>query len=405
MYKINLIIIITLIFQAFGYSQWSKLEIDTELNLNSVDFWNNEYGFVAGWDKIFKTNDGGETWETSYQLPFNHKLFDLKFIDENIIIAIGEDISSGSSLIFRTTDGGNEWGITYSSNITLRSISFPSPEIGYCSGTEGNIFKSIDAGESWQEYNSGINYDLRSVYFINDLVGFAVGGNTINSVIIKTDDGGLSWDEIISPAENVLESVHFFNQNIGYVVGWNGEILKTENGGDSWEIQNSTSSTNNVEVIFTDENSGFIVGGLFNHSFVQKTGNGGATWEDISPENVGALSSINFPSSNTGYAVGNYGTIYKTISGGMTSTSSNVSLPINKINAHPNPVINNLLIESIGNSLMSSIKFHNIDGKLIRTIKCNSSTVNIDCSFLEPNTYFVEIYSNEGTTIKKIIKK
>ncbi len=68
-------------------------------------------------------------------------------------------------------------------------MCFLTPNIGYCSGGEGVILKSTNGGNTWQSQNSGTVTNLESIYFVNELVGIAVGGTPISAIILKTTDG------------------------------------------------------------------------------------------------------------------------------------------------------------------------------------------------------------------------
>jgi photosystem II stability/assembly factor-like uncharacterized protein len=107
----------------------------------------------------------------------------------------------------------------------------------------------------------GFNQDLKSVQFISDTVGWAVG---TNGTIIKTTNGGNTWADI-SPGAGVttqtLNAVYFINANQGWVVGNNGTFLRTTNGGTSWITTGSPSTGHHLTgVCFYNGNAGAVVG-------------------------------------------------------------------------------------------------------------------------------------------------
>ena len=403
----KIIIIVVLIFglQISGYSQWEEKNIMTNSTLTSVDFLDDEIGYVVGGNKIFKTENGGDNWETSFSA--NDMVFfeDIFIINEDKIIAVGKDIGSNQSTISKTVDGGNNWEIiSFSNSAFLKSVYFPSTNVGYCSGGIGTILKSTDSGDTWQELNSGIGINLQSIFFVNDLVGIAVGGTPGSAIILKTQDGGNNWDTINSPTNNNLQSAFFINEDTGYVVGWNGEIIKTVNCGDSWINQTSVAMSGNLEVLFTDNNTGYIVGGQSNESLIQKTINGGELWEDISPEVTEGLLSIFFPFLNVGYAVGSNGTVVKTESGGVI-TSANNSLLENNIRVYPNPVNDKVWIVSEENEPIKLVKLYDSNGRFVKASTENALQAECDFTRLESNIYYLEIRTGKRNFIKKIIKK
>lgn len=55
----------------------------------------------------------------------------------------------------------------------------------------------IRASAQWQYLPTDIQADWRSVYFINDSVGFVLGNLDENSYILKTENYGTSWEIVM----------------------------------------------------------------------------------------------------------------------------------------------------------------------------------------------------------------
>jgi len=405
MKTLKLIIIFLFVIQYSTSAQWDEKNVMTNTILIAVSFTDDDNGFVAGGNEIYRTIDGGENWEISFLGDDLVFLEDVVVIENNSIIAVGKDFDSNKSIILKTNNSGNSWEmIPVSGSSTLNSIFFVNSSLGFCSGGNGVILKSTDGGENWQSLDSGTSHILKSIFFVNELVGIAVGGLPGISIIVKTVDGGDTWETVESPSENSLQSVFFVNIQTGYVVGWNGEIIKTENCGTSWTTQTSVDMSGNLEVLFTDDNTGYIVGGQSISALIQKTDNKGTEWNEIGPDVPQGLISICFPSFNTGYAVGNNGTVLKTTSGGVV-TSTNQLLATQRISLFPNPVNDSFTIQLEDRSdAIKSIKMYNVEGKLIQSKSCNNHVVIFDVSELVPNNYYLEIQSNNRSSIKKIVK-
>jgi photosystem II stability/assembly factor-like uncharacterized protein len=399
-------IIFTLIFgiQMAGYSQWEEKNISTERSLTGVDFVTDNIGFVAGGNFIYKTENGGDDWTTSYTTSDLVVYEDILAIDSEHIIAVGNNLASGQSVILKSEDGGASWNeVSVSGFSFLKSVFFISSNIGFCSGSGGAILKSLDGGSSWEALNSGTNLNLESVFFVNDMVGIAVGGSPSSTIIVKTEDGGTTWNPISSPSNNNLQSVFFTDENNGYIAGWNGEILKTEDGGDSWTTQTSVSMNGNLEVTFTDKNTGYIVGGTASQTLIQKTTNGGELWEDISPPLGQGLIGIHFPSLDVGYAVGTRGTVIKTESGGVMTSTSNLVLS-DAFKVFPNPTNGALHVQSENNNRIDKINIYDTNGRFMNLLHSGSNTSEVDLSNYEPNVYYLEIHSGTKVEMRKIVK-
>ena len=405
MLKIKIINVLILGIQISGYCQWEEKNISTNSTLTCVDFVTENIGFVTGGNKIYKTENGGDNWANSHTASDLVMYEDVFVINNNKIIAVGKDLNSNQSIITKTENGGVDWNnATVSNSSFLKSVFFVSPEIGFCSGGSGTILKTTDSGDTWQELSSGTGTNLQSIFFVNEMVGIAVGGSPASAVILKTQDGGVNWNPINSPSNNNLQSVYFSNQETGYVVGWNGEIMRTDNCGGDWTIQNSVAMTGNLEVFFTDDNTGYIVGGAMNESLIQKTSNEGELWEDISPQISEGLVSIQFPTFNVGYVVGSNGTVVKTESGGIMTSTNNFEFS-DEFKVFPNPTNGTLNIKSENNNRIDKVRIYDSNGHVINGLNIIPTSHEIDLSNLESSVYYLEIRSDKKIEIKKIVKQ
>jgi len=130
-----------------------------------------------------------------------------------------------------------------------------------------------------------------------------------------------SWDRINSPTESNLRSVYFVDSLYGWAVGDSGTIIHTSSGGSDWNIQTSNTLNNIVDVFFLDRNTGWSLSWNFSvqpfGTIVLSTTNGGTDWtaEFYREENY-AMNTILFFDSMNGWMVGNPHTIVKTTDGG-----------------------------------------------------------------------------------------
>ena len=405
MKPIALTILLIFSLHQISLSQWEEVNISTSSTLSSVHFLNDDLGFVTGGNKIFKTTNGGTTWETSFTGDANFVFQDVLVIQADKIIAVGKDFNTNLSIIAKTQNNGDSWRlIEVSYTSFLSSIFFTSPTTAYCSGSGGVILKSTDAGETWEALDSGASAFLQSIHFVNAMTGMAVGGGPGNPLILKTQDGGVTWDLVSSPSDNYLQSVFFVEDQIGYIVGWNGEILKTEDCGNSWKVQNSVAMSGNLEVTFADKQTGYIVGGSSNESLIQRTTNGGDLWEDVSPGVSAGLISVYFPSAEVGYAVGANGVVVKTTSGGVSS-STNTLFSKPDFRLFPNPTSNRVAIESLEKAPIKRIRIFDETGKLIGIKEDHSVTMELDFLGYPAGVYYLEILTENRKSISKLVKK
>ena len=102
-------------------------------------------------------------------------------------------------------------------------------------GQYGHILLSSD-GENWQQANVPVQVTLTSVYFLNELLGWAAGHD---STILHSQDGGLNWQvqQYLPSLEKPLFDVYFKNAKQGIAVGAYGQFFRSNNGGVTWHSE------------------------------------------------------------------------------------------------------------------------------------------------------------------------
>ena len=111
---------------------------------------------------------------------------------------------------------------------------FIDQNIGFVGSNGTGLYRTTNGGTSWTIVYSTTSY-FYDIQFVNNNVGWAVGGATPNPAIIKTTDGGATWlPQTISISSQGIRGVSFVNENIGFVAFYDGYIYKTTNGGVNW---------------------------------------------------------------------------------------------------------------------------------------------------------------------------
>lgn len=228
----------------------------------------------------------------------------------------------------------NGWEIsktTYDFNINPCDLFFINSKIGFVVGFNGDIYKTINSGESWQQKNSGTTLHLCSVCFINQNVGF-VSGQAMSGcldedcdkgcVFLKTTNGGETWTKRLFKDFISIKSLHFFNESSGLAIidtpdmpnSRDFYIAKTENGGDSWEFIDLAIKLN-YDKFFVVDNVVFIAG---ENQKIFKSTDWGDNWETINTP-VPAWNDVRnmyFYNESFGFIDG-VANLYKTIDGGL----------------------------------------------------------------------------------------
>lgn len=199
---------------------------------------------------------------------------------------------------------------------TGKVVQFVSPNVGYLIN-DYELLETLDAGTSWkkkQNINSG--NDLK----FTDNIGFIVGNF---GVILKSTDSGSSWKEIYTDYKEDFNTVNIIDANTVIISGKNF-IIKSFDGGKTWEKLNVTKGIIN-KTFFT---SALLGSAACDYGTMLKTIDGGITWYTTMTSNIipSNFFTVYFINKNVGFASREHSDLYKTLDGGETWTEiSNIS--------------------------------------------------------------------------------
>ncbi len=221
---------------------------------STVYFLDSLNGIIGAQNKIYKTYDGGVSWQEKNinGISGNAGEFNrLFFIDDNI----GWSTSYG--YVIKTTDGGENWQSQL--NIGgLSGIHFSDSLNGWVTRVGGGLtkpFKTTDGGETWIEQINFPSYDTRDVFFNDSLNGFI----TISGALYKTTDGGINWS--IVPNVTDITSPRFSNLKYGTIFLAGGPLTyKSMDSGETWSEVNRLHGELIEYIRLTDVSEGFAVG-------------------------------------------------------------------------------------------------------------------------------------------------
>jgi photosystem II stability/assembly factor-like uncharacterized protein len=272
-------------------------------NWYDITFISDSVGFIAGREgRLLRTTDQGNNWIT-IQLPTSKKLNSIKFIIDSIGYVVGENV------IFKTINYGNDWDtITPPKPVTTLEDQFFFSEVnGILVGSGGRIFRTIDGGTNWNLYSPGTRANFRKLINLGDSSLYATAGSSI----LRSNDFGISWLQIFQ-APNFIHSISFPTIEIGYAISY-GDLYKTTDTGSNWEMITHIGDVNTMD--FVNNNFGFTAG---DQRRIFKTSDGGLTWYEVNTPNNFWLTSIDMADSLHGCAVGLVSMTYYTSNGGET---------------------------------------------------------------------------------------
>ena len=206
---------------------------------------------------VFRTTDGGETWDHVLAISDSTGVVDLAMNPGNprIIFAAawrGErkpwTAISGSeeSGIFRSTDGGDTWdrlegglptGLVGKAAVT---VSRANPDRVWvlieAPDDRGGVYRSDDGGDSWNRVNDDRGLQQRAWYYTH-IYADPVDENTVYALNVgynKSIDGGVTWEGYSVPHGDVHDLwINYENPDF-QVVADDGGGQVTTTGAESW---------------------------------------------------------------------------------------------------------------------------------------------------------------------------
>ena len=299
----------------FGQGGWEYQNFSPG-NLTSVCFVDSLTGWAVGDEELIHTTDGGKSWKYQDASRLRGEYMNSVFFkNKNLGWIVG-------SIILHTTDGGQNWtgqerGANQNKNYELRSVFFYDEKIGWASGDSSLILRTTDGGLNWQSQSVGNNIQtVYSIYFIDSLKGWAVKQNEV----LQSTNSGVSWNKIYTVNVNYLSSIFFLDSLYGWTVGGSGVIFNTIDGGKNWNRSTIVDSPyfdiNLSSVYFSDLNNGFVIGedwdAIFEaHAMIFKTTDGGKNWTSPNyDQSLSELNSLSFVNGKFGWIVGGNSILY-----------------------------------------------------------------------------------------------
>jgi photosystem II stability/assembly factor-like uncharacterized protein/flagellar hook assembly protein FlgD len=287
--------------------------------------------------QIFKTEDGGYTWILQKDSIIAYQLNKIRVVDERFLWVIGNsgqlsDDTTNIGIVIHSTDAGVTWNYQYIRTTNrLNDIFFLNAQEGWivggkplisCSQGINEIFHTTDGGNHWATVYSGLEGVLSGVFFVGSN-GWAVGGpaldNFCDKVILRTQNNGSTWTgsrpATLLPGR--LKSVKFLDSLVGYAAG-GVNVLKTINGGNDWmPVYQGTGIISDPMPFDVSVLSDSLVISL-SVQHILKSVDGGNTWTvEWQPSDIQNqfLHCFFFLNDSTGWASGTNATVVKYSSG------------------------------------------------------------------------------------------
>lgn len=273
--------------------------------------------------ELYRTTDGGHRWEKISNLPMDFVIpiqsIQIDMIDQTsgfIMTQPEHGMNSEPGELFKTQNGGKTWEAVASSGMLQNSgaipfggrIDFLNQQIGWlaggnCSTCLGSLYKTQDGGVNWQNVNvdppTGLTGSFASSSFeftnSNHVKGIFVlplqeqNKGIDQTAFYETKDSGKTWS--INGRIATIGASIFPTENIGYLAAINNQLYKTMDSAKNWTLIQSKNLSaflpkdkNIKQIDFISENDGWLVvgnKGIMQGTTLLKTSDGGQTWTQV----------------------------------------------------------------------------------------------------------------------------
>jgi photosystem II stability/assembly factor-like uncharacterized protein len=268
-----------------------------------------------GTTKLFRTGDGGQTWQQS-TLPFY--LGQMTFVNaQDGWILVGQGVAAGSEGvdIYRTTNGGQTWKLVSSASPTANpgdpnlvpfsghkaGMGFVNATTGWVTGDEPApdffyVYQTTDGGQTWHHQDlplpSGVSNTETSVQpptfvdaqngFMRVNVALSTGDSQATFVLYVTHDTGKSWQ----PTNFLPAFTYAF---LDGRQGWATDgthLWMTVDGAQNWTVIPQADPFRDVSSLnFVSPTLGWALTSpsIGSVPTLLKTTDGGHTWQVVQP--------------------------------------------------------------------------------------------------------------------------
>jgi photosystem II stability/assembly factor-like uncharacterized protein len=197
------------------------------------------------------STDNGENWSVIDTVSPGLDIQKIDFVDENDGWLISWD------KLFKTTNGGYTWtSVDFGKPFLLLSLQFIDPSNGWIGGENGKIRRTSDGGATWVDQWSTTGARIEDIEFVSSQAGYAVGGGVYGSQwvdssrVLTTSDAGETWTPLPHPHDRWITDIHLIGSEHGFIAA--GEWIYSLCQNTSVSVEETKLATADCEKFYFD---------------------------------------------------------------------------------------------------------------------------------------------------------
>ena len=330
---------IGLLFPLAVFAQWQPQKVGTDANFRSVSVVGADVVWIGGTKGTFvRSADGGQTWQTGTVPDASACDFrDVQAIDARTAYLMSAGLAEkGQARIYKTNDGCQSWALLYQTQqpgVFFDGMDFWDNDHGIVFGDPINnrwvILTTADGGRSWQPVpesalpvmqpnEAAFAASGSSVVVQGKRNAWIASGGAMSSRVFRSTDRGRTWVVSTTPLPageaTGLFGMQFFSAKAGMAVGGNYKQEKqpvpnaaiTRDGGRTWQAVSPTNPPGLKEAVALLPGDRLLVVGPSGTSL---SADQGQTWQALDTEGHHSVACA----KGTCYAVGATGKVSRQV--------------------------------------------------------------------------------------------
>ncbi len=239
---------------------------------------------------VFKTTDGGRTWKKVLYVDPQTACSDVAVDPHNFNIVYAGmytyrrwawhlESGGGNTAVYKSVNGGDSWERLSGANVRRGlprgdmdrigiAVAASDPDVVYVvseTKTEGELWRSDDAGEAWRTVNRDPNINFRPFYY-SDIRVDPSNANRIFSLsgsLNLSEDGGANFRTIAQGVHGDHQAMWIDPADPKRILeGSDGGWQKSFDGGRTWEVENTFPFTQFYHINYDMRKPYMVCGGL-----------------------------------------------------------------------------------------------------------------------------------------------
>ncbi|MEJ2637127.1 MAG: hypothetical protein P8184_17805 [Calditrichia bacterium] len=286
-----------LFYRPVGGKIWQEIEGPGAESVLAVAEGGPDVLFVAAAAGIFRSDDNGISWE---RIPIDDQYFRLIIKGKSgNLLAVG--LSSTSERVYLSKDDFRTWEQVFETSGPIYNLTLDEQDNYYLAAPAGLYF-SNNQGRAWHLLLAETTFGIAPT---RQGVLLAAAGDGI----FRSADAGLTWQESNHGLSAVTFSALAVAPLTGAVYAGSGQgFYRSTDRGESWQKR----SDKNFYGVVAVSAMGFVYAAHYmvtpDSTFLERSADGGATWQDVSPPAM--VTALTFNRENRLYAATRNGVYY-----------------------------------------------------------------------------------------------